>query len=69
MQLQSRQSFGKAFVSQSKNPQQGAQSDDPFSERETLVSRQPERRRFRPDAELREQRQALEREWAQQRVE
>jgi hypothetical protein len=36
---------------------------DPRRERETLILRQPERRRYRSDAELRAEREERERQW------
>ncbi len=39
------------------------QFDDPSREREVLASRQPERRRYRSDTELRKERAQWERQW------
>jgi hypothetical protein len=53
-----------AFVSEwGIPPAQAVQSDDPRSARDMLTFRQPERRRYRSDAELRTERAESEQQW------
>jgi len=54
----------EGFINPSTSPApQTVPSDDPPRAREPLILRQPERRRYRSDAELRNERAERERQW------